>query len=147
MRKLFILIVLIVSLLSCKKKEDLPSISLEINETSLSIEDTLFVTFKNNSNSICKYLVCDTIPNPHIDIVILKFNTSKNKWECFLSPFCGEKLLYLGGEIESGGTLKDTIKLSLCPNGQYKLMVAIKEYYNNDPVGYRELYSNEFLIH
>ena len=138
--------ILILSLVSCKKKEDIPSLILEINKTSFSIEDTLFITFKNNTNSICKYLVCDTIPAPHIDIIVSKFNTLKNKWEGFLSPFCGEKLLYLGGEVESGGALKDTIFLSQFPDGQYKVMIAIKEYNNNIPVAYRELFSKEFLI-
>jgi hypothetical protein len=145
LRILFIVIFLTVSLFSCKK-EDTPALILEINKTAFSGEDTLFVTFTNNTNSVCKYLVCDNTPDPHIDIIIHRFNTNKNKWEDFLSPFCGEQLLYLGGEINSGDTLKDTINLSICPSGKYKLSVAIKEYYNNNPVGYREVYSDEFLI-
>jgi hypothetical protein len=146
MRKLMLAIILVLSIVSCKKIEDPSSMILEINETSFSVTDTLLVTFKNNTNSICKYLVCDTTPVPHITISVSKFNTSKNIWEGFLSPFCGEKPLYLGGEIECGAALKDTIMLSQFPYGRYRLMIAIKEYLNNIPVAYRYLYSNEFLL-
>jgi hypothetical protein len=146
MKKLIIIAALIISHVSCNTKEDSPSLVLKINKTSFSIGDTLFVTFENNTNSICKYLVCDATPNPHIDIMIRKFNTSKNTWEGFVSPFCGTKLLYLGGEIESGGALKDTIQVSLFPDGRYKAVVAIKEYSNGVPVSNRELDSKEFII-